>query len=135
MRAFVKGAGRLVVSGAEIGWDLVAKGSPEDAAFAREVLGIDYVADDAKTTWLEAGDVAIDLSLARFSKLGRHEVAYPDVIAPAAGGAGCLRYAAGVAGAACVRTATPGGGRVVALGFPLESLDDPKVGAKLAKLP
>ena len=99
------------------------------------MLGVDYVADDAKTTFVKPGDLPIDLALARFSKRGRHEVEYADVIAPAAGGAVCLRYAAGVAGAACVRTATPGGGRVVTMGLPLESLDDPKVGAKLVALP
>jgi hypothetical protein len=36
--------------------------------------------------------------------------------------------------AACVVTDTSSGGRVVVLGFPLESLDDPSVGAALVAL-
>ncbi len=134
VRTFVEGGGKLFISGAEVGYDLIAEGSAEDASFAREVLGIEYVADDAGTTFIGAAAGGIDVPLARFSKLGLHEVAFPDVLAPAGGGTSCLRYLAGVAGDACVETVTDGGGRVVVLGFPLESLDDPTVGAALVGL-
>jgi D-alanyl-D-alanine carboxypeptidase/D-alanyl-D-alanine-endopeptidase (penicillin-binding protein 4) len=134
VRAFVEGAGSLFVSGSELGYALIGQGTLDDAAFAREVLGIEYVGDDAMTTLVTAGDLPVDVSLARFSKLGRHEVAYADVLGPATDGAVCLRYAGGAPGAACVRSMAAGG-RVVALGFPLESLDDPAVAKALWALP
>ena len=134
VKAFVDGGGRLFVSGAEVGYDLLAEGSAEDAAFANDVLGIDYVSDDAGTTFLTAGEVPLDVGLARFSKLGRHETTFPDVLAPVGGGSSCLRYAAGVAGDACVLSDTPSGGRVIVLGLPLESVDDPTVAAALLAL-
>ncbi len=132
--AYVDGGGQLFVSGAEIGYDLVAQGSAADASFAREVLGIDYVADDAGTTFVGAGATDWGHGLARFSKLGRHEAAFPDVLAASAGGASCLTYLAGVAGAACIVTNTSASGRVVVVGFPLESLDDPEAGRALVGL-
>jgi hypothetical protein len=64
----------------------------------------------------------------------RHEVAFPDVLAPAARGAAWLTYLAGASCAACVTTDTPAGGRVIVVGFPLESLDDPAAGAALVAL-
>ncbi len=134
LAVFVEGGGRLFVSGAEVGYDLIDQGAAADAAFAADVLGIDYVSDDAGTTFVGAGDVDWGHGLARFSKLGRHEVAFPDVLAPAAGGAACLTYLAGANGAACVATDTPAGGRVIVVGFPLESLDDPAAGAALVAL-
>src|SRR5690606_27196011 len=45
--AYLAGGGSLLVSGAEIGWDLEARGSAADRAFHRGVLGAAYVADDA----------------------------------------------------------------------------------------
>ncbi len=134
VRTFVDDGGRLFVSGAEVAYDLVDQGSAADVAFASEVLGIGYVADDAATTFLASGDVDAGITLARFSKLGRHEIAFADVLSPAGGGSSCLRYAAGAGGDACVLTDTTSGGRVVVLGFPLESLDDPTAGAALLAL-
>ncbi len=134
VRAFVSGGGRLFVSGAEVGYALVGQGTADDVAFAHEVLGVDYVGDDAMTTFVTAGALPVDVGLARFSKLGLHEVAFADVLAPAAGGTACLAYAGGAPGAACVRSAAAVGS-VVTLGFPLESLDDPAVGRALWGLP
>ena len=86
------------------------------------------------TTFVTAGALPVDVGLARFSKLGLHEVAFADVLAPAAGGTACLAYAGGAPGAACVRSAAAVGS-VVTLGFPLESLDDPAVGPARGGLP
>jgi D-alanyl-D-alanine carboxypeptidase len=121
VRAYVEAGGRFFVSGAELAYDLLGQGSASDAAFAQEVLGIEYVADDAATSFLGA---TVDGSerLARFSRLGTSEVSFADVLAPAGAGQVCARYLAGVAGAACVRSAS---GSVVVLGVPLESIEDP----------
>lgn len=131
VRAFVDAGGRLFVSGAEIAYDLLAEGSADDAAFARDVLGIEYGGDDAGTTF--AG-LAGEGPLLRFSKLGRHEVDFPDVLVPVGSGVDCLSYAGGQPGAACVAVDTASGGRVVTLGFPLEALDDPGAGVNLVSL-
>lgn len=135
VRAFLDAGGRLFVSGAEIAFDLIAEGDAEDAAFARDVLGVEYQGDDAATCFVGPDDVEITgLAVARFSKLGRHEVDFADVLSPAGAGSSCLRYLGGQAGSACVTVETSAGGRVVTLGFPLESLDDPEVGARLVAL-
>jgi D-alanyl-D-alanine carboxypeptidase len=135
VRAFVEAGGRLFVSGSELGYDLVGEGSPDDVAFAREVLGIGYVADDAATTLLSRGPaLGTGDALARFSKLGQHEVDFPDVLSPENGGTSCLRYARGLGGSACVYTTSSVGARVVAMGVPLEALDDPELGRELLRL-
>lgn len=135
VRAFVEAGGRLFVSGSELGYDLVGEGSPDDAAFAREVLGIGYVADDAATSLLRRGPaLGAGDALARFSKLGRHEVDFPDVLSIESGGQSCLGYARGQGGSACVYTTTSAGARVVAMGVPLESLDEPELGRELLGL-
>lgn len=132
--AFVEGGGSLFVSGAELGYDLVDQGSAQDQAFATSVLGIAYEADDAGTTFVRAGDLDLDVFTARFSQLGHSEVAFADVLSPSTDGVSCLDYAAGVAGSACIVADHPTGGRVVSLGVPLESLDDPELAAKLVDL-
>jgi serine-type D-Ala-D-Ala carboxypeptidase/endopeptidase (penicillin-binding protein 4) len=121
VRAYVEAGGRLFASGAEIAYDLLAEGGESDAAFAREVLGIEYIADDAATAFLGATVDGAE-RLARFSRLGTSEVAFADVLAPARAGQACARYLAGAAGAACVRSES---GTVVMLGVPLESIEDP----------
>ncbi len=45
VRNYLEDGGRLLVSGSEIGWDLVARGSAEEAAFYHEYLKSDYIAD------------------------------------------------------------------------------------------
>lgn len=135
LRDFVTDGGGLFVSGAEIGYDLAGEGTPEDAAFANDVLHIDYVADDAETSIVVPTEkVKIDTSFARFSKLGRHEVTFPDVLAPTGSAEVCLAYGAGVAGAACVISPSAAGGKIVVLGVPLEAFDDPVLRRALVAL-
>jgi hypothetical protein len=132
VRAFVDAGGRLFVSGAEVAYDLLAEGSVDDAAFAEEVLGIGYGGDDAGTTFV-LGDAAGSARLARFSRLGTSEIAYPDVLVPASGGTECLEYVGATVGAAGVRS-TKGSSVVVTLGVPLESIEDPTLRSALVAL-
>jgi len=46
VKSFLKNGGRLFVSGAEIGWDLVARGSDDDKSFYQNYLKAEYI-DDA----------------------------------------------------------------------------------------
>jgi len=130
--------GRLLVHGAEIGWDLDANGSAGDRAFYRNQLGATYVADDAGTYALAAGlagTVSAGLPAAAFDDGtgGTYQVDYPDVLAATtAASTVCLRYGNGlVAGIQKVDPAT--GARVVNFGFPLETITNPAVRAQLVR--
>lgn len=115
----------LLVSGAEVGWDLDWLGTAGDRAFYRDDLGATYVADDAGTYSVEPvrGSWFDGLPELGFYTPGTQDVAYPDVIAPAGGGEAALRYVGGAGGtAAVVRSGSPS---VVVLGFPLEAIDTP----------
>ncbi|MBK8977429.1 MAG: N-acetylmuramoyl-L-alanine amidase [Planctomycetes bacterium] len=127
--------GRLLVSGAELGWDLDARGSAGDRAFYNGVLGARYVADDAGTYGFRsvAGGLFDGLPAGTFDDgtRGTYDVDYPDVIAPFdAGSRLCLEYSTGSGqGAALERQA--GAARVVNLGFPLETVTSASLRASL----
>jgi N-acetylmuramoyl-L-alanine amidase len=120
----------LLLSGAELVWHLATRGEPREAAWVEEVLEARYVADDAETIVVDAsallgpgaeivfGDCSADAAC----------VEWPDVLAPAGAGEVVLGYLGGggagsgeAAGAAVVS----GDGRVIVVGFPLESVADP----------
>ncbi|MCB9522434.1 MAG: N-acetylmuramoyl-L-alanine amidase [Myxococcales bacterium] len=90
LRAYLDGGGRLILSGEEIGWDLVERSDdPAEAAWLADVLGAEYVADDADAfamngagAFAGVGEVALDDGSA-----GVYEVRYPDVWAPVGEGA------------------------------------------------
>jgi len=124
---YLNGGGSLLVSGAEVGWDLDAQGTASDRAFYRNVLGATYVADDANVYTLQpglAGTVSAGLPASSFDNgsAGSYDVNYADVLAPTtAQGVVCLRYGNGLA--AGVQTSDPvTGARVVTLGVPLETI-------------
>src|SRR5690606_19446091 len=99
VRAFVDAGGALLVSGAEIGWDLDEQGDADDLAFLEEVLGVYYVADDAGTSTLRGEGPLADLGRFSFYNPGLQIVGYPEAIAPAPGAEVILRYATGDAAA------------------------------------
>lgn len=132
--AYVQGGGRLLVSGAEIGWDLEARGSTADRQFHRTVLGAQYVADDAGTYSFGpvAGSVFDGLPWGAFDDgtHGTYDVDYPDVVAPPdARSRPAMAYAGGAGTAALERIA--GNARVVYLGFPLETIVDDGLRARV----
>lgn len=112
------GPGRtLLVSGAELAWDLGEKGSASDQAFLAS-LGASFAADDAGTyelSWDLAGGGALALD---DGTRGAYDVQFPDVLTPVGGAETVLTYAGGaVAG---VRKA--GAGVSIVLGVPLEAV-------------
>ena len=122
---YLAAGGRLFFSGAEVGWDLDLLGSPADRAFYEQTLGHDCVADDANTYWTQAqaSGVLGALPAMMFDDGSvRGDIAYPDIVQPASGTGGqvALRYATGAAAGVL-----HGNGRVLGIGFPLESLLDP----------
>jgi hypothetical protein len=136
VQLYLAAGGSLLVTGAEIGWDLDAQGSTNDRNFYRNVLGATYVADDANVYTLQAGipgTISEGLPASGFDNGtgGTYNVDWPDVIAPTnASSTVCLRYGNGLtAGIQKVDPVT--GARVVNLGFPLETITSPTVRAQL----
>ncbi|MGB9722819.1 MAG: N-acetylmuramoyl-L-alanine amidase, partial [Chloroflexia bacterium] len=79
--AFLNGGGRLLVSGAEIGWDLDYRGG--GPAFYNTYLKADYVSDDAQTYQAAgAGGIFTGLGTISFDDgtHGTYDVDYPDRI-------------------------------------------------------
>lgn len=136
--SYLNGGGSLLVSGAEVGWDLDAQGSASDRNFYRNVLGATYVADDAGVYTLQAGvpgSVSQGVPATSFDNgtNGTYDVNYPDVLAPTnANSTVCLRYGNGlVAGVQKLDPAT--GARVVTFGLPLETIVDAAARARLVQ--
>ncbi|MCC6619960.1 MAG: N-acetylmuramoyl-L-alanine amidase [Deltaproteobacteria bacterium] len=111
------GLGRtLLVSGAELAWDLDLRGDATDRAFLAS-LGAAYAADDAGTYTLADG-LALD-----DGTRGTYHVDYPDVLTPVGGAEVVLTYGDGGDGqVAGVARTWPSGARSIVLGAPIEAL-------------
>ena len=125
VRSYLQGGGRLLVTGAEVGWDLDARGSAADRAFYRQVIGAAYVRDDAGTyAFRSTNGIFAGLAAGTFDNgtQGTYNVDWPDVIRAADNKSRVdLLYASGE-GAGIERI--DGTARVVHLGFPLETIVD-----------
>ncbi|MHC4393463.1 MAG: hypothetical protein ACYS22_19385 [Planctomycetota bacterium] len=127
VNAYLQGGGNLLVSGAEIGWDLDRdpQGDPSDIRFFRETLKAAYAGDDAGTyvaTPAPSGlftGLSLDLG---FYTPGEMTVSFPDQLTPRGGATACLNYVGGQAGVAGIRYRGAYG--LVHLGFPFESIDN-----------
>ena len=123
---YLDGGGGLLISGAEIGYDLVERG--RDPAFFQEYLRANYLGDDANT--YDFGGVAggpFDGITGRFDDGHGHayDVGYPDRLAAGNRSSVALIYSGGTAdGAAVVYS---GDYRLVYVGFPLEAISDSAV--------
>ncbi len=119
LAAYLAAGGALLVSGEEVGYDLVEKGGAADKAFAAS-LGMGYASDDANTFTFDAvaGGPFDGLGTFTFDDgtKGVYRVEYPDVFAEVAGvSTAAMRY--------------PGGGvaalasfNVIAFGMGLETV-------------
>ena len=132
IRAYLAAGGGLLVTGAEIGWDLDAQGSATDRAFYRDVLGARHVADDAGTYIFapHAGGIFAGIPTGAFDdgSHGTFDVDWPDVLAPSDGRSTTSLLYDGLVQAAGLQR-IDGPARVVHLGFPLEAIVDPDLRA------
>ena len=121
--SYLAGGGSLLVSGAEIGWDLDYLGDAAMQSFYADALKASYVSDDAGTYTAVPRDGGLFDGVGElgFYTPGAMDVLYPDVIAPVGGAVTEIDYWGGAAGAAAVSYA--GAHHVVHFGFPLESVD------------
>ena len=128
VREYVEAGGRLLVSGAEVGWDLWERGSETDRSFFTEVMDTVYLADDAGTWTIEG---IVDTPYADIGAFqiadaasGVYNVDFPDVLAATEAGFVVLRY--GGSGGAAVFSE-----RTAVFGFPLEAVVDDTVRGRL----
>ena len=121
LAAYLDGGGRLLISGAEIGYDLVESG--RDPAFYHDHLRAAYRGDDAGTQGFAGAPGSIFDGLSGIfddGTSGTYDVGYPDRLGGTAGSAVVLNYTGGTADGAAV--AYDGSSRVVHFGFPLETV-------------
>lgn len=138
---YLEGGGAMLVSGAEVAWDLDPRGNTSATANDKTFLGTwlktGYGSDDAQT-FVAGLDAAgpiyqADTGLDRidFYTPGQMFVAYPDVLTAVDGARPILRYANGTDIAAL---AWEGPFKVAHLGFPLASVSDRARRTRLAGL-
>jgi uncharacterized lipoprotein YddW (UPF0748 family) len=136
LATYLEGGGRLLISGAEIGYDLVEHGRDPD--FYHGYLHASYQGDDAGTYQFVGSPGSIFEGLAGSfddGSGGTYDVGYPDRLASTAGSDTILEYVGGLGGGAAVAYAGGAGdgvnSRVVHFGFPLETVTDPATRAAL----
>jgi uncharacterized lipoprotein YddW (UPF0748 family) len=123
LRAYLDGGGGLLLSGSEIGYDLVERG--RDPAFYRDYLRATYLGDDAGTyTFAGLVDAPFGGLAGAFDDgNGRsYAVDFPDRLGSAPGSTPALAYVGGTADGAAVAYAD--GARVIYIGFPIEAIVD-----------
>lgn len=120
--AYLAAGGKLLISGAEIAWDL--DNLNNGRSFYNNSLRADYVADDAgsyNATGV-AGSIFDGLNLQFDNGTEFYNVEFPDVIAPLNGSTAALAYGGGAGSAAVQYENGATGEQLVALGFPFETL-------------
>ena len=122
--AYLDGGGNLLVSGAEIGWDLDYLGDVDMQGFYNASLHASYVEDDAGTFSVnpELGGLFAGIGELGILTPQTMQVDYPDVLAPLGGAVSELVYVGGTGGTAAI--SYDGVARVVYLGFPFEAIDN-----------
>lgn len=120
IRDYIDSGGKIIVSGAEIGWDLVEKAKQKsDSLFIKEVFGAKYLGDDANTD-------KIFLSYENKTELinfcSNYNVPYPDIYSPLDDADLLFAYDNNL-GAAIGKKYTNGAAAVF-FGFPLEAIKD-----------
>jgi uncharacterized lipoprotein YddW (UPF0748 family) len=124
LASYLDGGGRLLISGAEIGYDLVEKG--RDPVFFEHYLRASYGGDNADTydfAGVAGGPFEGLAGHLDNSTEGTYDVGYPDRLAAAPGSDVVATYVGGTADGAAV--AYDESYRLVHFGFPLETVTDP----------
>lgn len=128
--AFLAAGGSLFVSGSEIAWDLDRPSGPTvaDRNFLHNQLRATYAADDSGVyTFTPVGGSLFagnPNGIFDDGSKGIYAVGYPDVLTPTGSGATAVANYLGVAGGAAgvAYDGSSGGGKVVYLGFPFETI-------------
>lgn len=123
LMGFMDSGGGLLISGAELGWDLDAYGSSADRQFFADYLLAEYTIDDAGSDALEgqSGTIfdGVDNLLYDYDSYEIYAVEYPDGLSPSGVGQTGMIYSGTGYGAAIVGDDSH---RVVTMGVPFETL-------------
>ncbi|MFQ6614287.1 MAG: T9SS type A sorting domain-containing protein, partial [Fidelibacterota bacterium] len=98
VKAYLEAGGRLLISGSEIGYDLVSQGNAADQAFYTNYLKAQYISDAAGghqgVYTLNGAGILADLSSFTFDNgsHGAYDVDWPDGILPVDGAELCATY-------------------------------------------
>jgi hypothetical protein len=114
---YLDGGGRLLVSGAELGWALDENGMPDEQAFFHERLHARLVLDDAETYAVAGAGPFAEVGAFSFEDATAYDPRFPDAFEAEAGGSIAMTYDDGLESAAAI--AWDGG---VLLGFPFETI-------------
>jgi uncharacterized lipoprotein YddW (UPF0748 family) len=123
LAAYLDGGGRLLISGSELGYDLVEHG--RDPAFFQTYLRAEYLGDDAETYDFHGVPGGIFGELAGSlddGNGGTYDVDSPDRIAASSASTATLTYSGGTSDGAAI--VSDEGFRVAYFGFPLEAVQD-----------
>lgn len=120
--AYVNGGGKFMVSGSELGWDLVA--SNNGASFFTGTLRANYVSDDAGTYNAAggAGSIFDGLSFSFDNGSMTYDVDFPDRLATTGGSISVMNYVGGSAGNAAIAWSGSNGAKTLVMGFPFETI-------------
>ncbi len=118
---YLNAGGKLLVSGAEIGWDL--DNLNNGRTFYNNQLKADYVSDDANTYNVTgaAGSIFAGLSFSFDDGSIFYDAQFPDRILPLGGATTALNYVGGLGGGAAIQY-DGGATKVVTFGFPFETI-------------
>jgi N-acetylmuramoyl-L-alanine amidase len=132
---YLETGGRIILSGAELGWDLSEKGDADSRAFLADVLGVRYLNDASGSQRVFGSPNAALSSRAEFDfglcESDSYCVDFSDVFAPEGAATQVMRYGnddvpAGLSeqdlGAAILHSDK---GQSLVIGFPLETITDP----------
>ncbi|WP_162915544.1 golvesin C-terminal-like domain-containing protein [Paraflavitalea soli] len=128
IKNYLDGGGRLMISGAEIGWDLGRAASPNaDLSFFNNYLKATYVGDDAGTYNFTGTPALLNGTTGTFGNgfNGYYDVDFPDVVSVSGGSQLVLNYSGGSGGGAGV--GYQGSFNVLYFGFPIEAITSDNV--------
>ncbi|MCX4246038.1 D-alanyl-D-alanine carboxypeptidase/D-alanyl-D-alanine-endopeptidase [Paraliomyxa miuraensis] len=120
--AYLDDEGSLMVSGSEIGWDLVEQGNAADQAFYSDVLHAQYLGDQADTYFVRGEGELVDEGQWRFFTPGAMNVQFADRLVPTPDAEQAAGYVRGLGDGAAALYLGPGS--VLHLAFPFESVDE-----------
>ena len=125
IKAYLNAGGNLMVSGAEIAWDLGRSASANaDLDFFNNYLKATYIGDDANTYNFSGTPIFFTGQNGTFdnSTAGYYDVDFPDRIGTNGGSNVAISYSGGTADGAAV--SYTGGYKLLYFAFPLETITD-----------
>ncbi len=128
--SYLNDGGRILVSGAEIGWDLVYKGAPADKLFFTNVLRTAYVSDSGgmgNVTGTVGGFLSGESITFNYTNLlsDMYAANWPDVLSTGSGAVKAAVYGTSAAGTSgSIIQYSNATYRTIVMGFPFETIMD-----------